>query len=65
MDSFPSITKKNPKDYMEITLQSGGDLQKRKEEENEKTEKEEKEETGKESEQNSSKLSEERRKSMM
>ena len=46
-DSFPSDTKKNPKDCMEITLRSGRELQKRKEEENEKTEKKEKEETGK------------------
>ena len=29
-DSFPSDTKKNPKDYMEITLRSGRELQKRK-----------------------------------
>ena len=46
-DSFPNDTKKNPKDCMEITLRSGRELQKRKEEENEKTEKKEKEETGK------------------
>ena len=63
-DSFPSDTKKNPKDYMEITPRSGRGLQKRKEdEENEMTE--EKEETGKESEQNNSELIEERRKSMV
>ena len=29
-DSFPSDTKKNPKDYMEITLKSGRELQKKK-----------------------------------
>ena len=59
--SFESDTKKNPKDCMEITLRSGRELHKIKEEENEKTEKEEKEETGKESEQNSSELTEDRR----
>ena len=32
-DSFPSDTKKNPKDCMAITLRSGRELQKRKEEE--------------------------------
>ena len=30
-DSLPSDTKKNPKDYMVITLRSGGELQKREE----------------------------------
>ena len=63
--SFPSDTKKNPKDCMEITLRSGRELQKRKEDEKIITEKKEKEETGKENEQNSSKLIEERRKSMV
>ena len=29
-DSFPSDTKKNPKDYMEITLKSGRELKKKK-----------------------------------
>ena len=64
-DSFPSDTKKNPKDCMEITLRSGRELQKRKEEENDKTEKEEKEETGKESDQNNSELTEDRREFMV
>ena len=59
-DSFPSDTKKNTKDCMEINL-SGRGLRKRKEENNEKTKKEEKEETGKESEQNNSELNEESR----
>ena len=53
-DSFPSDTKKNPKDCMEITLISGRELHKRKEEENENIEKKEKIEAGKESDQNSS-----------
>ena len=30
-DSFPCDTKKNPKDYMVITLRSGRELQKREE----------------------------------
>ena len=64
-DCFPSDTKKNPKDCMEITLRSGRELQKRKEEENDKTEKEEKEETGKESDQNNSELTEDRREFMV
>ena len=53
-DSFPSDTKKNLKDCMTINLRSGRELQKRKEEENDKTEKEDKEEAGKGSEQNNS-----------
>ena len=64
-DSFPSHTKKNPKDCMKITLRSGRELQKRKEDEKMITEKEEKEETRKENEQNNSELTEERRKFMM
>ena len=60
-DSFPSDTKKNPKNCMEINLRSGRELQKRKEEDNEKTEKEEKEEVGKGSEHNNSELIEDRR----
>ena len=45
-DSFPSDTKKNPKDCMAITLRSGRELKKREEEEERKqTEKEEQEET--------------------
>ena len=46
-DSFPSDTKKNPKDCMEINLRSDRELQKRKEEENKKIEKKEKEEARK------------------
>ena len=45
MDSFPSDTKKNPKDCMAITLRSGRELKKREEEEKRLTEKEEQEET--------------------
>ena len=44
-DSFPSDTKKNPKDCMEIALMSGKELYKRKEDEKRMTEKEEKVET--------------------
>ena len=47
-DSFPSDTKKNPKDCMTITLRSGREFQKRKEEENGMTEKEDKIEARKE-----------------
>ena len=47
---------------MEITLRSGREFHKRKEEENEKTEKEDKIEAGKKSEHISSELTEERRK---
>ena len=39
MDSFPSDTKKNSKDCMEITLRNGRELQKRKEDEKKMTEK--------------------------
>ena len=39
-DSFPSDTKKNPKDCMEITLKSDRELQKRKEDEKRMFEKE-------------------------
>ena len=63
-DSFLSDINKNPKDCMTITLRSGKEFQKRK---NEKKmiEKEDKIEAGKESELNSSELTEERRKSMV
>ena len=44
-DSFPSDTKKNPKDCMEITLRSGRELQKEKEDDKRKNEKEKKTET--------------------
>ena len=47
-DSFPSDTKKKPKDCMAITLRSGRELKKREEEEDRKlTVKEEQEETSK------------------
>ena len=45
-DAFPSDTKKNPKDCMVVTLRSGRELERRKENEYKKTEKEEKEKTG-------------------
>ena len=38
-DSFPNETKKNPKDYMVVTLRSGRELEKRKEYEKMMTEK--------------------------
>ena len=44
-DSFPSDTKKNPKDCMEITLKSDRELQKRKEDEKRMFEKEKQAET--------------------
>ena len=37
-DSFPSDTKKNPKDYMVVTLRSGKELQGREEVEKKKNE---------------------------
>ena len=64
-DSFPSDTKKNPKDCMKVTLRSGKELQKIRREDNEMVEKEDKIKDGKESEQNSSEMIEERRKSMV
>ena len=45
-EPFLSDTKKNPKDFMEITLRSGREFQKIKEKENEMTEKEDKIEAG-------------------
>ena len=47
-DSFPSDTKKNPKDCMVVTLRSGREIESRKEEENKKTEKVKGKETKKE-----------------
>ena len=47
-DYFPSDTKKNPKDCMAVTLRSGRELQKRKEDEIRLIEKEEQAKTGKE-----------------
>ena len=38
-DAFPSETKKNPKDYMVVTLRSGRELESRKEDEKKKTKK--------------------------
>ena len=58
-DSFPSNTKKNPKDCMAVTLRSGREVKRRKEAEKKKTEKVEGEETGKENKLNSSNLAEE------
>ena len=46
-DAFPSDTKKNPNDFMVVTLRSGREIESIKEEEKKKTKKEEKEETGK------------------
>ena len=39
-DAFPSDTKKNPKDYMAVTLRSGREFESIKEDEKRKTEKE-------------------------
>ena len=61
-DSFPSDTKKNPKDYMAITLRSGRELQRRKEDEKIMTEKENQVETKEETKLDSSEMIEERRK---
>ena len=47
-DSFPSDTKKNPKDCMAVTLRSGKELKKREEDQLRLTEKEEQTTTGKE-----------------
>ena len=61
-DSFPSDTKKNPKDRMEITLRSDKELQRRKEDEKIMTKKEKQEETEEETKLDSSEMTEERRK---
>ena len=61
-DSFPSDTKKNPKDYMAVTLRSGRELQRRKEDEKIMTEKEKQVETEKEIKLDSSEMIEARRK---
>ena len=61
-DSFPSDTKKNPKDHMEITLRSDKELQRRKEDEKIMTKKEKQEETEEETKLDSSEMTEERRK---
>ena len=42
-DAFPNVTKKNPKDYMVVTLRSGREIERKKEKEK-KTEREEKKE---------------------
>ena len=63
-DSFPSETKKNPNNYMEITLRSGRELHQRKKKyEKMMTEKKQKVETGKKNELNSLEITEGRRKS--
>ena len=62
-DSFPSDTKKNPKDCMAITLRSGRELQKREEDEIKLTEKEEQAKTGKENKLNITELTNKREKS--
>ena len=62
-DSFPSDTKKNPKDCMAITLKSGRELQKREEDEIKMNESEEQSEIGKENKLNRTKLTEESEKS--
>ena len=58
-DVFPSDTKKNPKDYMVVTMRSGRELESRKEDEQKKTKKEEKEETREKTKLSSSELAEE------
>ena len=62
-DSFPSDTKKNPKDCMGITLRSSRELQKREKEEKKLIEKEEKAETGRENKLNNSEITVESEKS--
>ena len=54
--------KKNPKDYMAITLNSGGELRKRKENKKKMTEKEDKVETKEETKLYNSEMTEDRRK---
>ena len=61
-DVFPSDTKKNPKDYMAVTLRSGRELENIKEDEKMKTKKEKKEEIEKEIKLGSSENTEESRK---
>ena len=61
-DAFPSDIRKNPKDYMVVTLSSGREIESRKEEEKKNTEKVEGEETGKENKLNSSDMAEETKK---
>ena len=58
-DAFQSETKKNPKDYMVLTLRSGREIESKKEAEKKKTKKEEKKETGKETKLSISKLTKE------
>ena len=60
-DSFPSDTKKNPKDCMTISLRSGKELHKRKEDEKRMIEKEEEVETEEETKMDSSEMTEDRR----
>ena len=61
-DSFPSDTKKNPKECMEITLRSGRELQRRKEDEKIMIEKEKQAKTEEETKMDSSEMTEDRRK---
>ena len=61
-DSFPSDTKKNPRDCMEVTLRSGRELEKRKEDEEMMTRKDKQAETGEETKLDSSEMTKEKRK---
>ena len=63
-DAFPSDTRKNSKDCMAVTLRSGRELEKRRNEKKE-TEEEKHEEIGKELKQNSSEIAEEDRTAKM
>ena len=60
-DSFPSSTKKNPKDYMTFILKSGKAFQQRKEYEKRMNEKGKQAETKEETKLDSSEMTEERR----
>ena len=62
-DSFPSDTKKNPKDCMEITLRSGRELENKEKEKKNQTGNQEKADTGKDSKLNSSEITVESEKS--
>ena len=64
-DSFPIVTKKNPKKCMKITLRSCRELKKREEEEEERKQimKEEQKETGRDNKLNISKITVESEKS--
>ena len=60
-DAFPSDTKKNPKDYMAVTLRSGREMKEIKENEKKMAEIEKHAEIGEEKKQNSSKVTERER----